>query len=70
MEIKLTPRIRERRMEAHLTQIELAKKIKISKSQLSSIENGRHIPGANILWQIAIGIGCKVDDLYDYEVVY
>lgn len=67
--MKLKPRIKERRMEAHMTQTELARKISMSVSQLSQIENGHNYPLPETLWRIAKGIGCKVDDLYDYEVV-
>lgn len=63
--MKLIPRIRERRMEKHMTQVELADKINMSKSQLSQIENGYHLPNAETLWKIAIGIGCPVDSLYE-----
>lgn len=65
LEINLVPRIRERRMEAHMTQIELAKKLNMPKSQLSKFERGHNKPGPEILWAIAIAIGCKVDDLYE-----
>lgn len=69
MKVSLKPNIREKRMEKHMTQIELAKKIKMPKSELSSFERGRHFPGPEKLWLIAYGIGCKVDDLYICEVV-
>lgn len=65
--MKLIPKIRERRMEKHMTQIELAKKINMSKSQLSQIERGYNLPNAETLWKIARGIGCPVDSLYEVE---
>jgi len=52
-------------MEVHLTQIELAKKLNMPKSQLSKFERGHNKPGPEILWAIARAIGCKVDDLYE-----
>lgn len=54
-------------MEKHMTQIELAKKINMSKSQLSQIERGYNLPNAETLWKIARGIGCPVDSLYEVE---
>lgn len=65
--LKLEPKIRERRMEAHMTQKELSDKIGMNSTQLSRIENGRTFPSPQTLWEISIGIGCKVD--YLYEVV-
>ncbi|MFT9495872.1 helix-turn-helix domain-containing protein [Anaerosolibacter sp.] len=65
MEIKLVPRIRERRMEKHLSQTELCEIIGMSKSQLSRIENGKTRPTPEVLWRIAKGIGCNVDELYE-----
>lgn len=52
-------------MEAHMTQIELARKIEMPKSQLSQIENGKTFPLPQTLWLIARGIGCDVDSLYE-----
>lgn len=63
--MKLIPKIKERRMEQHMNQKELASKININISQLSRIENGHNKPSPEILWLIAKGIGCKVDDLYE-----
>ena len=63
--MELIPRIKEMRMEAHMNQMQLAKKINMSKSQLSEIERGKNYPSAPTLWKIAKGIGCLVDDLYE-----
>ncbi|MTI47862.1 MAG: helix-turn-helix transcriptional regulator [Firmicutes bacterium] len=63
--MKLVPKIRERRMEKHLTQTELAKIIGMNPTQLSKIENGRNYPMPEALWRIAKGIGCLVDELYE-----
>ncbi len=63
--MKLIPRIRERRMEKHMTQTDLSKLTGISKSRISLIENNKVKPNTEILWKIAIAIGCKVDDLYE-----
>lgn len=65
MDIILVPRIRERRMEAHMTQKDLAEKTEINISQLSKIENGKNFPLPPLLWRIARGIGCTVDELYE-----
>lgn len=63
--MELIPRIREKRMEAHLTQKDLCEKIGMKKSQLSPIERGKIKPNPEILWRIAKGIDCLVDDLYE-----
>jgi putative transcriptional regulator len=64
MKLQLIPKIRERRMEAHLTQTELAKIIGISKSHLSLIENGKQYPLMPLAFSIAQACSCRVDDLY------
>lgn len=63
--MNLIPKIKERRMEVHLTQRDLAKKLKMSPSQLSRLENGVNYPLPQTLWDIAYNCRCKVDDLYE-----
>lgn len=63
--MQLIPQIRERRMEKHMTQQDLAIKINMSVSQLSKLENGYNYPSALTLFTIAKGIGCLVDELYE-----
>jgi len=63
--MKLIPRIREKRMEQHLTQKQLAEKTGLDTTQLSRFENGHNKPNAETLWLIARGIGCLVDELYE-----
>lgn len=60
----LKPNIRNKRMDAHFTQTELASLINIHKSHLSEIEKGKHFPSPLLIWQIAKVCNCKVDDLY------
>lgn len=62
--MKLIPQIKERRMEKHMTQKELADLIDMSKSQLSRLENGHIYPGVETLFKIALAIDCTVDSLY------
>lgn len=62
----LKPMIRERRMEKHMTQTELAEKLGISKSHMSLIEGGKHYPSPVMLWNIAKFCNCKVDELYTF----
>jgi len=62
--LQLIPKIREKRMEAHLTQVQLAQKLNISKSHLSLIESGKHYPAIPLVFRIAKACSCKVDDLY------
>lgn len=64
----LKPYIKEKRMEAHLKQIELAAKLGISKQHLNKIEKGNSYPGAELLFLIAYHCSCKVDDLYIVEI--
>ncbi|KOS71695.1 hypothetical protein AEA09_01525 [Lysinibacillus contaminans] len=44
--------IKERRIERGIKQFELAKKIGVSRTYLSDIENNRYLPGAKLLSKI------------------
>jgi len=56
-------RLKERRIAAGLTQIELAKLAGTTHSNISLIESGKRYPCVLIAKAIADALGCKVDDL-------
>jgi transcriptional regulator with XRE-family HTH domain len=66
--------IRERRMERHMTQKQLAEKLKnsagkpLSQSDLSRYEKGKPLPPLDILYQIAVVLKYKLDDLVPVEL--
>lgn len=64
--MELLPKIKERRMEAHLSQKDVVKKVKnLTAAQLSEYEHGKKKPNTIRLFEIAYAIGCKTDDLYE-----
>ncbi len=63
----LTPTIRERRMEAHMTQTELAEKAELDQTQLSRYENGKNLPGLEVLMKLEEVLNCTLKDLYKKE---
>lgn len=55
------------RIEKRMTLRELEKKSGIPKSTLNNIENGKVSPTIKMLEQIAQGIDCKINDLFESE---
>lgn len=60
----MKPMIRERRMEKHLSQTELASLIGINRTQLSKYETGMHMPGVEILMALEKALDCRLENLY------
>lgn len=60
----LSPTIRERRMEAHMTQGQFAKALNIKQTQLSRYERGAAYPSLEVLFKMEEALNCKLKDLY------
>lgn len=56
-------KLRQKRLEAGLTQVELAEKCNIRQTTLSSIENGKAEGSIKLAKKICLVLGCKLDDL-------
>lgn len=54
-------RIKERRKELNLTQLEIKQKVGISSGNMSDIEHGNRLPSAPTLVQLAEVLECSVD---------
>jgi transcriptional regulator with XRE-family HTH domain len=65
--VVIVPKIRDKREERGLKQKFVAQACGVSQQMLSEYENGKTFPRANILFNIAKVIGCKVDDLYEEQ---
>lgn len=62
MTIDIASKLKERRRQMNLTQLELAKKIGVSESYICQIENGKMV-SLKKLEQLAKVLGCKAKDL-------
>ncbi len=55
--------LRERRKQAGLTQEKLALEADVQRNYVSLIERGVHQPTINIIFKLAVPLGCKPSDL-------
>lgn len=53
--------IRDTRREAHMTQSQLAEKLKVTKSYISRIENGLITPSVTVFFRIMDALGMRVE---------
>lgn len=61
--------IKEKRMQKHLTQEELAKMANVSRTHLAEIENGNAIPSILVAQRIAKALKSKVDTIFFTKTV-
>ncbi len=50
-----------------LTQESLAKKLKVTRSTIVSIENGKYDPSIGLAFRIAKLFNVKIEDMFEYE---
>lgn len=60
---EIDAKIKQLRLQRHLSQTDLAKKLGVSKSVISAYENGIHLPPYDVLLQIARIFGVSTDYL-------
>jgi len=61
---ELNNQLEELRKASHLTQLELAEKVEVSRKSINSVENGIYIPTTLLALKIAKALNCTVDDLF------
>lgn len=61
-------KLKQKRLEAGLTQVELAEKCGIKQTTLSSIENGNNVGSIQLARRICKVLGCTLDDIISVEV--
>lgn len=59
--ITIGNRIKERRKELNLTQLDIKEKVGISSGNISDIERGNRLPAATTLVQLAQVLDCSID---------
>ena len=64
---KVGQSIRKERTAKQIKQETLAKKVGLSKSEISRIENGKREIKVDMLREIALAIGIPASSLYDHE---
>lgn len=59
--------IRVERARYHLTQAELAEKVKVARQTIIAIEAGRFFPSAILAFKIAKVLNCRADEIFELE---
>lgn len=62
-------RIKEMRLKARLSQVEVAKLLKMNQSSYSQIETEKYMINAVMLSKLALIFGCSTDDLINFDEV-
>jgi putative transcriptional regulator len=62
----VTNTIRERRIEAGLTQADLAAALEVSRQTVISIENGRYLPSLPLAFRIARLFEVSLEQLFNF----
>ena len=66
-ELILRNRLAEARKEKHLSQVELAKLVGVSRNTVSSIETGQFNPTAKLALILCIALDKRFEDLFYFE---
>lgn len=60
----LRSRLKEYRLEAGLTQAELAQRVDVSRKTINTVENGIFVPSTILSLKLARELGVRVEDLF------
>ncbi len=56
--------LREKRLEAGLTQEEIAQQTGVTRQTIIAIERGNYVPSVLLALRLARVLGCRVEDLF------
>lgn len=62
------PRWRLRHGKKGITKAHLARKVGVSRSYITKLENGSLQPSGRVMFKIADYFGCRVDEIFRYVV--
>jgi putative transcriptional regulator len=65
---ELNNQLEELRKASHLTQLELAEKVEVSRKSINSIENGIYIPTTVLALKIAEALNCTIYDVFQLPI--
>ena len=65
--LKLKNKLKEYRLKAGVTQLQLAQVVGSSKNTISSIETGQFCPTAYLAYLLCLALDCKFEDLFYFE---
>lgn len=65
----ITNSVANRRKERKVTQIELAKALKVTRQTIIAIENNRFNPSLELAFKICIFFNCSIEQIFTYEEV-
>ena len=55
------------RAKHHMTQAELAEKVRVSRQTINSIEIGKYVPSTLLALKIAVIFHTRIDDIFTLE---
>ncbi len=59
--------LRHKRVEAGLTQEEIAQRAGVTRQTIIAIERGNYVPSVLLALRLARELGCRVEDLFDVK---
>lgn len=58
--------VKELRVIAGLRQEDLARRVRVSRQTIISIENGRYNPSLELAWRLSRSLGTTIEDLFNF----
>ena len=65
--LQMTNGVRERRLDALLSQAELAQALGVSRQTINSIETGRHVPSLQLAFALSRYFGVPIEEMFDAD---
>jgi putative transcriptional regulator len=66
-EVRLTVHLKAIRRAAGLTQVELARKIGVSRKTVNTVENAVFVPSTKVALRLARALDSRVEDLFSLD---